>query len=112
MEDYKKVAEKDKALGKDFNNAAYDEMKRNRYYFEYLRTQERLYHYELEKNQKSNEVEGVKEESKKEAPLYKTEAQDRQKRIIGAADNSKSTRLIKEKQEEMRKGGERYAHFR
>ncbi len=43
MEEYKKVVEKDKALGKDFNSVAYDEMKRNRYTFEYLRTHEKLY---------------------------------------------------------------------
>lgn len=96
MEEYKKITEKDKAMGKDFNNAAYDEMKRNRYYFEYLRTQEKLYLYDKQKNTKLEVENAVQQhEEVRDKSIYKTEAQDRMKRILDAAENTKSNKLIK-----------------
>ncbi len=38
LEEYKKIIDKDRELGKDFNNQAYEDMKKARYHFEYLRT--------------------------------------------------------------------------
>ena len=50
FEEYHKVMEKDKLSGKDFNRAAYDEAKKAKYYFEYMRTQEKMYNYLKEKD--------------------------------------------------------------
>ena len=45
-QEYARIAAKDKSLGKDFNNAAYEHLKLAKYEFQYLRLQESLYSYE------------------------------------------------------------------
>ena len=50
-QEYKQIVEKDRSLGKDFNKAAYEHMKLSKYHFQYLRMQERMYKYELSKNE-------------------------------------------------------------
>lgn len=40
FEEYEKVMEKDKSMGKDFNKLAYEEAKKAKYFFEYMKTQE------------------------------------------------------------------------
>eukprot|EP00347_Sterkiella_histriomuscorum_P001917 403370172 len=42
FEEYKMISEKDKDRNKDFNRLAYEEMKLAKYYFNYLRTQQKL----------------------------------------------------------------------
>ena len=49
-QEYKYIVEKDRSLGKDFNTAAYEHMKLSKYHFQYLRMQEKMYKYELSKN--------------------------------------------------------------
>lgn len=44
--EYEKLVLKDKSSGKDFNSKAYDDLRQAKYYFEYLRTQEKFYQYE------------------------------------------------------------------
>ncbi|CDW72353.1 ndufa12 domain containing protein [Stylonychia lemnae] len=48
FEEYKKIREKDKEKNKDFNILMYDELKQAKYYFEYLRTSEKLYKHEVQ----------------------------------------------------------------
>ena len=55
-EEYQKVLLKDKEKNKDFNVLAYDELKQAKYHFEYLRTQEKLYKYELTKNTSNDPI--------------------------------------------------------
>ena len=43
LNDYHRVAEKDQKDGKDINRLAYNELKRAKYFFEYLRTSEKFY---------------------------------------------------------------------
>jgi hypothetical protein len=50
-QEYKQIVEKDRSLGKDFNKAAYEHMKLSKYHFQYLRMQEKMYKYELSKNE-------------------------------------------------------------
>ena len=52
LDEFHKVYEKDKAAGKDLNNLAIEELKRAHYFFEYMRTSQRLYNLEQAKNQK------------------------------------------------------------
>lgn len=47
--EYEKLVAKDKGSGKDFNSRAYDELRQAKYHFEYLRTQEKFYQYEQQK---------------------------------------------------------------
>ena len=42
------ILEKEKGTGRDFNNMVYDEAKKAMYFFEYIRTQDKLYKYEIE----------------------------------------------------------------
>ena len=52
-EEYQRIVEKDKSLGKDFNKAAYEHLKLQKYQFQYLRMQEKMYNYEqLKKGEK------------------------------------------------------------
>lgn len=46
FEEYKMVMEKDKESGKEFNKLVYDEAKKAMYFFEYMRTQEKLYEHD------------------------------------------------------------------
>ena len=50
-QEYKQIVEKDRSLGKDFNKAAYEHMKLSKYHFQYLRMQEKMYKYELSKDE-------------------------------------------------------------
>ena len=43
IEEYKLIAAKDVAEGKDFNGLAYEELKKSKYFFQYMRTNEKLY---------------------------------------------------------------------
>lgn len=47
FQEYEKVMTKDKETKKDFNLQAFNYMKQTKYYFEYIRTQEKLYKLEL-----------------------------------------------------------------
>ena len=43
LEEYNRLAAKDTAEGKDFNNLAIEELKKARHWFNYMRTNEKLY---------------------------------------------------------------------
>ena len=67
-------------MGKDFNNAAFEEMKKARYYFEYLRTTEKMYRYEVDKQGRiveSNSYDN-KVVTREEAKLIKEEQQKKE----------------------------------
>ena len=46
FEEYERIMKKDKERNKDFNMKVFDEMKQIKYYFEYLRTNEKLFELE------------------------------------------------------------------
>ena len=48
-EEYDKVYSKDKESNKDLNVLALEELKQAKYFFAYLRTQEKLYNYDRKK---------------------------------------------------------------
>lgn len=63
-EEYHRVAAKDREAGKDFNKTAYEQYKINKYHFQYLKMQEKMYNYEqtkgkenIEENKTSNSAE-------------------------------------------------------
>ena len=105
IDEYQLILETDKEHGKDFNKLAYHDLKKAHYFFEYLRTSEKQYHYE--QNEKENHAEQKKLPQKTkdvalteaETSLLEGPAQSKANIVLEAAKPKEGKRYAKFKEE-------------